>query len=60
MVEEKIRYCAEMLAKVLEDAPCNYNDMDELVDEWCEKNCGLVPDATCWAHAIESGWIKEG
>lgn len=53
---------SEMLDVIMElfggEKPCNFNNMGERCDEWCEKYCGTVPVKECWEHAVLNGWWK--
>lgn len=60
MTEDKIEYCARMLANVLGTTPCDVGFAEKCVgDEWCEKHCDNREDSKCWEHAIREGWIKD-
>lgn len=56
MSNEKV---VEIMMKFFPDEPCNYNGMDELSDDWCEKHCGRVRTEKCWEHAIKERWYDK-
>lgn len=55
-VYDVARICMQLVG---DDTPCNYNCMDELIDGWCNENCGKCSPEDCWMHAIEEKWPEK-
>ena len=63
MDEETIRKCAEVLAEAFGfDEPCNINDYDEYMydycEEYCKNICGNHNSIGCWEQFLMAK-IKE-
>lgn len=52
------REVAEMFMRFMGDEPpCNYNDLDQALPEYCELACGEASVKDCWKKFIEEGKI---
>lgn len=52
------RDVAEMFYRFVgEEPPCNLNDNDENIPEWCEMACGEIDHKECWRRFIEENRV---